>query len=68
MSTHYDTNQLRRTLPHRPPFVLLDAVDVNEPGSCGVGRKNISISDAVFARHFPNTAIYPKVLLDGEVR
>ena len=63
MSTHYDADQLRRTLPHRPPFVLLDAVDVNEPGSCGVGRKNIAISDAVFAGHFPDTAIYPGVLL-----
>jgi len=61
--THLDADELRERLPHRPPFVLMDGVEEIVPGVSGVGVKNITISDPVFAGHFPARAIYPGVLM-----
>lgn len=48
-----------RLLPHRHPVLLLDGVTELVPGEAGTGLKNISISDPVFAGHFPSEPIYP---------
>jgi len=46
-------------LPHRDPFLLLDAVDVLEPGVRVVARKRVTEDDC--AGHFPGNPIMPGV-------
>jgi 3-hydroxyacyl-[acyl-carrier-protein] dehydratase len=46
-------------LPHRDPFLLLDHVDVLEPGARVVARKLVTDEDC--AGHFPGNPIMPGV-------
>src|ERR1700688_4071211 len=50
-------------LPHRPPFVFIEAVDNLEPGLTAECSKTFQKNETFFAGHFPGNAIVPGVLL-----
>jgi 3-hydroxyacyl-[acyl-carrier-protein] dehydratase len=50
---------IEQILPHRSPFLLIDAVDVLEPGVRVVARKQVTDEDC--AGHFPGNPIMPGV-------
>jgi len=52
-----------KILPHRYPFLLVDRVEILEPGKKGVGYKNVTINEPFFPGHFPNMPIMPGVLI-----
>ena len=56
-------DDIRRALPHAYPFVLLDRVERIVPGREITAIKNVCGNEWMFAGHFPETAIYPGVLL-----
>jgi 3-hydroxyacyl-[acyl-carrier-protein] dehydratase len=55
---------LQRLLPHRPPMLLVDGIDLVDLASGGVrGHRLLRDGDLGFAGHFPDQAIYPGVLI-----
>ena len=59
-----DIEAIRRTLPHRYPFLMVDRILEQEDGRV-VGLKNVTIDEPFFQGHFPQPlgAIMPGVLI-----
>ena len=58
-----DITDIRRHLPHRSPFLLVDRVVELKAGKSIVAYKNLSINEPYFDGHFPDNPIFPGVLL-----
>jgi 3-hydroxyacyl-[acyl-carrier-protein] dehydratase len=54
---------IRRYLPHRYPFLLVDRVVEVTAGESILAYKNLSINEPFFDGHFPGNPIFPGVLL-----
>jgi UDP-3-O-[3-hydroxymyristoyl] N-acetylglucosamine deacetylase/3-hydroxyacyl-[acyl-carrier-protein] dehydratase len=58
----YKIEDIKKILPHRPPFLLVDRVlEITE--NCIVGTKNVTINEPFFIGHFPDEAVMPGVLI-----
>jgi UDP-3-O-[3-hydroxymyristoyl] N-acetylglucosamine deacetylase / 3-hydroxyacyl-[acyl-carrier-protein] dehydratase len=57
----YDIEGIRRLLPHRYPFLLVDKI-VEMSDTHIVGVKNVTLNEPFFQGHFPGNAIFPGVL------
>jgi beta-hydroxyacyl-ACP dehydratase FabZ len=56
-----DINEIKRILPHRYPFLLVDRVLELEEDKA-VGIKNVTANEEFFQGHFPQQPIMPGVL------
>jgi len=57
----YDINGIKKVLPHRPPFLLVDKIlDMDEKHVIGV--KNVTMNEGFFVGHFPDEPVMPGVL------
>jgi len=57
-----DVKQIMEIIPHRYPMLLVDKVEVLEPGVRAVGYKNVTNNEPFFQGHFPGNPIMPGVL------
>jgi len=57
-----DINQIKKILPHRYPFLMVDRVVELEEGKRAVGIKNVTINEPFFLGHFPEQPVMPGVL------
>ncbi|MEM7675120.1 MAG: 3-hydroxyacyl-ACP dehydratase FabZ [Myxococcota bacterium] len=55
-------NQIKQYIPHRYPFLLVDAVDELVVNEYIKARKAVSANEAFFQGHFPANPVMPGVL------
>jgi 3-hydroxyacyl-[acyl-carrier-protein] dehydratase len=60
--TILDVNQIRRILPHRYPFLLVDRI-IEMDDVHIVGIKNVTANEPFFQGHFPDFPVMPGVLI-----
>ena len=58
----YTVEEIKKRLPHRFPFLLVDKVIALDETSI-VGIKNVTFNESFFQGHFPDEPIMPGVLL-----
>src|SRR5258708_28259716 len=58
-----DLEYVKRLLPHRAPFLMIDKLSDIKPGESAVGWKAVSGTEPHFAGHFPEYAVMPGVLI-----
>jgi 3-hydroxyacyl-[acyl-carrier-protein] dehydratase len=61
--TDLDVEAIKRLLPHRPPFLMIDRLNDVHPGESAVGWKAVTLNEPHFAGHFPEYAVMPGVLI-----
>lgn len=58
-----DIQQIKRMIPHRYPFLLIDRVKDVDLNKSAVGIKNVTYNEPHFQGHFPSSPIMPGVTI-----
>ncbi|WP_078059936.1 MULTISPECIES: 3-hydroxyacyl-ACP dehydratase FabZ [Gracilibacillus] len=57
-----DIEEIKATIPHRYPFLLVDVITEQEEQRI-TGKKNVTINEPFFQGHFPDYPVMPGVLI-----
>ena len=58
-----DTQDIKKLIPHRDPFLFIDECEIIVPGKYGKSNKLFSENEYFFKGHFPNNPIVPGVII-----
>jgi 3-hydroxyacyl-[acyl-carrier-protein] dehydratase len=58
-----DIQDIKRMIPHRYPFLLIDAVRDIKLGESAIGIKNVTMNEPHFQGHFPERPVMPGVTI-----
>lgn len=58
-----NVQEIKRLIPHRYPFLLIDAVKDIVPNESAVGIKMVTVNEPHFEGHFPEEPVMPGVLI-----
>lgn len=56
-------DEIKRIIPHREPFLMIDRIVELSPGESGTGIKAVSANEWYFQGHFEGMKIMPGVLV-----
>ncbi|HBG5345800.1 TPA: 3-hydroxyacyl-ACP dehydratase FabZ [Clostridioides difficile] len=56
-------DEIKKLIPHRYPFLLVDKITELEVGKRAVGIKNVTVNEPFFQGHFPEYPLMPGVLI-----
>jgi len=59
----FNKNEIKKVIPHRSPFLLIDEIIGGIPGKKVIAIKNVDENDYFFKGHFPGNPIMPGVLI-----
>ena len=58
-----DIHMIKRMIPHRYPFLMIDRVANIEVNRFAIGIKNVTVNEPHFEGHFPVRPVMPGVLI-----
>jgi len=58
-----DIREILKYLPHRYPFLMVDRVTAFEKNQSLTAIKNVTFNEPIFTGHFPQSPIFPGVLI-----
>ena len=58
----FDIEAIKRRLPHRYPFLMVDRIEESGPGYA-IGIKNVTANEPCFQGHFPQRSVLPGALI-----
>lgn len=58
-----DKEEIKKIIPQREPFLMIDEVEEYIPGECAIAYKLVDENEYYFQGHFPGNPIMPGVLI-----